>query len=151
MIFFTRKLYQGYQPNSGTERQALRQWARNGEIYHAYRYIISPLLPRSIIDVTGGGLHDAVITSASCRQETFRLTLDTSNSFSRYRPTPIRLTFRKLQRRIPIRDLVGQWWLYEEVHLSPRARFNLQVLLTDGELEIEADDLTIERLKRAKR
>ena len=42
--------------------------------------------------------------------------------------------------------LVNQWWLYEEAHLSPRARFNLQVLFHESEWEIEADDLTIELL-----
>jgi hypothetical protein len=38
------------------------------------------------------------------------------------------------------------WWLYDEAHLSPRARFNHQVLFDPSEPEVEADELTIELL-----
>jgi hypothetical protein len=45
--------------------------------------------------------------------------------------------------------LVGDWWLYEEAHLTPRARFSLQVLFHRTELEVEADELAITVLPRA--
>ena len=148
MIFFTRELYQGYQPGSGRERRSMNEWERNNEIYLAYRHIISPLLPRNILRVADGGLHDSVITHAAQRDGIFTMTLDTSGSFSRFRPRPVRLTFKGVKRKNAIRGLVGQWWLYDEVHLSSRAKFNLQVMLTDSELEFDADDVKIERLKR---
>lgn len=44
MIFFTRELYLGYQPNSGRVRQAERTWECNREIYQAYRHIIMPIV-----------------------------------------------------------------------------------------------------------
>ena len=151
MIFFTRQLYRGYQPGSGIERRSEREWRRHNEIYMAYRHIIAPLLPRSIVRLSGDGLHDSVLTRVRQRGRTLVITLDTSHSFSRFRPHVIRLTFIRVRRKVPTRGLVGQWWLYDEVHLSPRANFNLQVLLTDGELEIEADEMQIERLKRTDR
>lgn len=147
MIFFTRELYLGYQPKSGRERAAMREWRRNGEIYHVYRHVIKPLLPRRIVQIANGSLHDAVVRRVVQAKGKLELTLDTSGSFSRFRPHPIRLTFTGLRKRVPIRGLVGQWWLYDEIHLSPRSRFNLQVLFTDSELEIEADDVKLERAK----
>jgi hypothetical protein len=148
MIFFTRELFRGYQPGSGRERSAMREWQRNNEIYLAYRHIISPLLPRAIVRLSGDGLHDSVVTHAAQRGGTFTLTLDTSGSFSRFRPRPVRLTFTGVKRKLPIRGLVGKWWLYDEVHLTSRAKFNLQVMFTDSELEFDGDDVKIERLKR---
>jgi hypothetical protein len=148
MIFFTRELFQGYQPGSGRERRAMREWDRNNEIYLAYRHIIAPLLPRAVVRLTGDGLHDSVITHVAQRDGIFAMTLDTSGSFSRFRPRPVRLTFKGVKRKFAIRGLVGQWWLYDEVHLSSRAKFNLQVMLTDSELDFDVDDVKIERLKR---
>jgi len=149
MIFFTRELFLGYQPKSGRERAAMREWDRNSDIYQAYRHIIRPLLPRRIVQVADGSLHDAVVRRVVQSKNKLELTLDTSGSFSRFCPRPIRLTFTGLRRQVSIRGLVGQWWLYDEVHLSPRTRFNLQVLLTESELEIEANDVKFERAKAA--
>jgi hypothetical protein len=42
--------------------------------------------------------------------------------------------------------LVGQWWLYEEAHLSSRAAFSLHVMFDKSDVEIEAEGLEIERL-----
>src|SRR4030095_9295400 len=115
MIFFTRDLHLGYQPKSGRVRESMREWDRNREIYLAYRHIISPLLPRRILQVADGSLPDAVVIRAAQSKHTLEITLDTSGSFSRFRPSPIRLRFTDLRVRIPIRGLIGQWWLYDEV------------------------------------
>ena len=57
----------------------------------------------------------------------------------------VRLQFTGVRRRIRARGLVGHWWLYEEAHLCRRARFALHVLFDSSELEIEADELRIQR------
>ena len=55
-----------------------------------------------------------------------------------------RLSFRGVVGRVPLRNLVGQWWLYEEAHLCPLARFSLHIHFDNSELEIAADRLLIE-------
>jgi len=49
--------------------------------------------------------------------------------------------------RVRTRSLRGQWWLYSELHLKSSARFGLYVLLTDTDLQIDGEDVTIERDK----
>jgi hypothetical protein len=51
-----------------------------------------------------------------------------------------------VRRRVRIRALAGQWLLYREVHLCSRAKFSLHLLFTRSELEIEADELSIEKI-----
>ena len=43
----------------------------------------------------------------------------------------------------PLDDIVGAWWLYEEVHLHSDAGFDYRVLLTDGEFRVVADDIEL--------
>lgn len=42
--------------------------------------------------------------------------------------------------------LRGQWWLYDEAHLSSHSRFSLHVMFDKSDVEIDADALEIERL-----
>ncbi len=58
----------------------------------------------------------------------------------------VRLIFWGVKRPIRTEGLEGNWWLYEEAHLSSRARFALHVLFHRGEFEIEADELSIQRI-----
>src|SRR5687768_10880357 len=113
MIFFTRALYEGVQDESGWSRRAERTWTRNSEIYQAYLFAITPLLPRSFVRLCRGTLHDSVIESVA--QSTGRLTLfvDTRGSMGRFSGGRLQLTFTGVRRRIPVRGLVGEWWLYE--------------------------------------
>ena len=41
--------------------------------------------------------------------------------------------------------IVGETWLYEEMHLSDVAAFDYQVLLDKDEIRIQADDVTMTR------
>ena len=63
-----------------------------------------------------------------------------------YRGYRVRLTFDGVRRRLRTRSLVGQWWLYREVHLCRRSKFCLHLLFTKSELELEANELSIEKL-----
>jgi hypothetical protein len=93
-------------------------------------------------------LHDARVVAVQQRAGTLSLDVDAAGALSGFRGRLLRLTFRGVKRRPVTRGLVGQWWLYEEAHLCSRAAFSLHVLFERSELEIAADELTIERLAR---
>jgi len=146
MIFFTRELYLGYQPGSGWERRAEREWGRRRELYEWYADVVEPMLPAGMRRLCREGLHDAIVLAASREGDRVTVIVDTSGASTRFRGRPVRLTFDGVRGRPAVARLVNQWWLYEEAHLSPRARFNLQVLFHESEWEVEADDLTVDVL-----
>ena len=147
MIFFTRELQNGIQDNSGWARRAMNEWRRAEEMYTRYLEVISPRLPATVRQLCREGLHDGVIRRASHRSGELVLLLDMSGALGLFRGRPIRLTFRGVPGRMRTSHLAGQWWLCEEAHLRPRGRFGLHVLFDTEELEIEADELVIERVR----
>ena len=146
MIFFTRTLQDGIQDESGWTRRACRTFERNRQIYAAYLQTISPLLPRSLIRLCRLTLHDAVFESVSQQSGTLRFVMDARRALGGFEGRRLQLTFSGVRRRIPTRGLVGEWWIYEEAHLSSHAAFALHVLLHAREFEIEADGLDIKLL-----
>lgn len=148
MIFFTRELYDGGQPKSGWERRAEREWDRRRGIYQRYREVIGPLLPAEVRRLACQTLHDGVIRDARRTAGGLELLVDAGNALGGFRGRQVRLTFAGLKGRPAVARLPGAWWLYEEAHLSARARFALHVLFARGELVVEADELTIELLPR---
>lgn len=146
MIFITRKLYDGVQLDSGWERRAEREWRQRSEIYGRHYELIAPLLPAGVCrfcKVTWG-LHDAVVESVTQDKDSLCLLMDATKALGVFRGRKVRLTFTGLHRRIPLRGLKGQWWLYHEVHLSSKARFLFQIMFHKSDVDIEADDLRIE-------
>jgi hypothetical protein len=148
MVFFTRELYLGIQPTSGWERRAEREWYRRSDIYSKYREVIGPLLPASVRRLCKQGVHDGVVCEAAFNDGELVILVDATNALSGFRGRHVRLTFEGVRGRPAISKLVGQWWLYEEAHLSSRARFSLQVLFDSSDLEVEANELKIELLPR---
>jgi hypothetical protein len=146
MIFFTHDLYLGCQPGSGWERRAEREWARRRKLYERYAEAVEPMLPTGVRRLCREGLHDAIVLAASREGDRMTVIVDTTGALTRFRGRPVRLTFHGVRGRPAVARLANQWWLYEEAHLSSRARFSLQVLFHESEWEIEADDLTIELL-----
>jgi len=143
MVFFTRQLQDGVQDDSGWTRRAGREWKRRAEIYRRYQAAIEPLLPASVRRLCRETLHDALVASVRQHAGTVTFALDASGALGGFRGRQIRLVFSGVKRRIRTKGLVGQWWLYEEAHLSSRARFALHVLFDTRELQIEADGLSI--------
>lgn len=125
----------------------MAEWDRRVEMYRRYLPVIEPRLPASVRRLCRNGLHDAVVRKATVRGRQLVLLLDAGNALSVFRGKKVMLTFRGLRARPDVTGLVGQWWLYAEVHLSAHAAFNLQVLLDHSELEIEADALEIRRVR----
>jgi hypothetical protein len=146
MIFITRKLYDGVQIDSGWERRAEREWKRRDEIYRRYIEAIAPMLPTTVRRLGTQGIHDAKVESVVQEKGSLCFVLDTSGALGAFRGGRVRLIFSGLRRRIPTRGLRGQWWLYEEAHLSHRARFSLHVMFNRSDMEIEADELLIEKV-----
>lgn len=146
MIFVTRELYSGVQPGSGWERKAEREWKRRMAMYVRYYDVISPLLPTSLRQLCRHGLHDAVVQSAAMDANQLTIYLDATNALSGYRGHRLRLRFLGVRKRVPTRSLQRQWWLYSEAHLTSRARFSLHVMFDRTDLEVEADELKIDRL-----
>jgi hypothetical protein len=148
MIFFTRPLYQDIQPISDWKpRPAEREWNSRSKILRRYEKIITPLLPLSAVQLLRKSLHDAEVESISQNSGKLVLVMDARPcAAGSYRGYRVRLTFDGVRRHINTRGLIGQWWLYSEVHLCSHAKFSLHVLFTKSELEIEADKLSIKRL-----
>jgi Protein of unknown function (DUF4085) len=146
MVFFTRELYLGFQPASGWERRAEREWDRRAELYDRYAEAVSPLLPISVRRLCKQGLHDGVVRSSKLSGGELVLVVDATHALSGFRGRHVRLTFRGVSGWPAVSKLVGQWWLYEEAHLRSGGRFCLSVLFDPAELDIEADELIIELL-----
>jgi hypothetical protein len=143
MIFFTRELFEGTQSHSGWERRAMRETERRGKIYAKYFDAIAPLLPSAVVRLCKMGLHDGVIQYASLKDHELVLVVDTTNALSEFRGSRVRLTFHGVRGRPSVSKLVGEWWLYEEAHLSSNAPFCLHVMFNKVDLEIEAERLVI--------
>lgn len=152
MVFLTRKLYDRMQDFSRAGLRAEREWARLAEVYQRYLQLISPLLPKTVARLGKAGLHDATVVSAVQRGRTLLLVVDTTHALTRLGGRgQLRLTFKGVREPVSTKSLVDAWWCYEEVHLSSRARFALHVLFHQGDLEMEADELIMERTPRASR
>ena len=121
----------------------MKTWLKLTAIYHDYRKAIAPLMPRSAIELDRHGLHDAIITSCSMTDGELKIVLDTTHALSKWRGGSVTLRFVGVKNRIRTRSLRGQWWLYSELHLTSSASFSLHVLLTNTDLQIDADDVNI--------
>src|SRR5262245_980879 len=94
MIFFTRELYLGFQPNSGWERRAENEWYRRMERYREYEKVIFPMLPAAVRRLCRQGLHDGVVTEAGLEDGDLTMEVDATNALSGFRGRLVRLTFR---------------------------------------------------------
>lgn len=146
MIFFTRELQDGLQHNSGWERKAMREWDKRIKFYRRYERLVGPLIPANVRRLCRKSLHDAVVVSAAQRGDVVTFVMDARGSFGGWRGHHVRLIFSGVRSRVRTRGLAEQWWIYNEVHLSSRAKFALHVLFDTDEIEIEADGLSIKRL-----
>jgi hypothetical protein len=107
---------------------------------------ITPMLPPAVVRLCRETLHDAVVQAVKQDSDTLMLVMDARGALGGFRGQRVQLLFSGVKRRVPTRGLRGRCWLYQEPHLSSRARFSLHVLFHQGEIEIEADELSIKRL-----
>src|SRR5262245_62025966 len=124
MRHITRQLYQSMQGGSGLSAEEMnRRWNEACESYRAEISDIKARLPpgmRSFADVT---LHDGVVQSAE-RPHPSRVELRVDASNCPWGPKGwYRVEFRGVREVEGLTEMIGDDWLYEEVHLHPLAGF----------------------------
>lgn len=147
MIFFTRQLYDGYQPGSKWQNRAMKLWDRNGKIYKKYFKLISPLLPKSVIKANDISLHDCRVRSVVCDNDQISFTLDTASAVALSPHYTAVVSFKGVKNKVPVSKLNGAWWLYDEVHLSHSSRFAYHIFLDRIDLEVYADEFSIKFIR----
>lgn len=147
MLFFTRELFDAMQGGDGPKcLRAEREWRRRGAVHVALFNAITPMLPRAVVRLVAGGLHDAVIATAAQRGRRLALTVDARSALGAFRGQRLVLRFDGVRGRIDTAGLVGEWWNDTEVRLAPDGGFGLDVFMNKRELTIEATGLTISKL-----
>jgi hypothetical protein len=141
MIFFTRDLYNGIQPDSGWERKAMRALQRRITTYDSYLKIIAPFLPASVRRFSRHSLHDCKVKQVFFSKSLVRFTLNAQHAFSLPKPN-YELTFEGITSFRGSRKLTGRWWLYDEFHLCSSAPFSFHAMFDDGEIELDASDIS---------
>jgi hypothetical protein len=147
MRYITRELYEGIQVQGEVAAAAAAvRWHSACDAYRAHLQSIRPLLPagaQAIADVT---LHDGVIRAVEGPSDS-ELTITVDATRNPWGPTGLfRLSFAGVREAEGIGTLIGDDWLYEEVHLHPSARFEYRVLLWRSELRIAADEVTMSKI-----
>jgi len=117
------------------------EWEYVCKMYKAEYENIKYKLPLSMQELRNLYLHDAkVLSLKKDSNDMLNIELD---SYS--------LTFKNVSQLEITDDIIGDSWLYDEVHLSDRGKFDFQVLLysqqgfsTLHEFRVIADDILIE-------
>ncbi len=143
MIFFTRALFEAAQHDDESGERAAREWERRLAAYGKYADAIGPMLPETMRALGAAQLHDGVVRRVACTKTLLRLEIDARRALGGYRGQIVRLTFRGLKKKIAVKKLVKQWWLYQESHLRPDGRFELRLMFDKTDLAIEANALEI--------
>lgn len=146
MIFFTRALYEGFQPDSGWERKAMREWQRRSKAYNECLQIITPLLPVTARRFCRQDLHDCKVVKAVFGKSFVRFVLDAKHALSLPHAC-YELTFRGVSSFRGAKQLSERWWLYDEFHLSSSSPFCFSVMFDEGEIEIGASEVTFQKIK----
>jgi hypothetical protein len=141
MQFITRKLYQKMQPGSRvSERLAERWWERASAAQQRHFQAIESQLPESMRQFAAVSLHDGRIEKVDhLTPGEVHFEIDGSDCWG---PTgQFALTFQGVKSAEGLDKVVGRYWLYEEVDVSPEAGFKFSVLLDRHEFSIVADEV----------
>ena len=141
MIFFTRELCNAYQPGSPRERQASNEWNRRLKVYRQYFNIIFKFLPKNLRKLERYSFHDCEIKSVKESKSNIVFILDTSNSVGFSPNYKIILKFKGIKNNPQVKKIIGQYWLYDEVHLSAEAAFDYHIFLDKEDIVISANDV----------
>ena len=148
MRFYTRELVERGQEihRRWFFKKGLREWEREwkeaGEEYGREFESIAGSLPEGMRKLCETSLHDGLIKAVSRTGD--ELVLDIDGSECVWGPKgQFKLVFRGVRSAEGAEDIVGDWWLYEEVHLCEMSRFEYHVLLRESELVVAADDVEL--------
>jgi len=147
MRYITRQLYQSMQGGSGSSPEEVnRRWHEACECYQAELNSIKACLPPGMRSFAAVTLHDGVVNSADqSRPGCVELRIDATNNPWGPRGW-YRVEFRGVREVEGLADIMGDDWLYEEVHLHSLGGFEYCVLLWRSEFRVVADEVIFETM-----
>ena len=140
MRYFTRERYEAVQTRS---RAADRAWERAVREYSESLRLVQGRLPTAAVALTEETFHDAIVEAVERpTSSVVRVVLNAEHNPWGYRGR-LALRFEGVVTANFREPNVGDWWLYEEVHVDP-AGFAYSVLLRESELYVQASGVEIE-------
>jgi hypothetical protein len=159
MKYFTRQLSDMSQPKYyRTEEEMQAAWPRIDALWKEaraeYQRMLATVLPslpvgaRTFFDKVQ--MHDAKVLSVTTEpNDTLTMVFDTTGS---YLPGErFQVSFQGVKQAEGLAGLEGEWWVYEEVHSSDLAAFDLQVLCEKTEFRIVANDVSYSAIGERKK
>ena len=147
MKFFTHKLQQQLQTRIPEDfREAIAKWDAAKLQYEQVLNEVRDSFPRGVRDFLKVSLHDAVIKSVEELPKTRTITITLfhyPSSRGSYPGTRYFVTFHGTLIADGLEGLIGETWLYEEMHPSDAAAFEFHVLCEKSEFRIVANDITL--------
>ncbi|MBU1086526.1 MAG: DUF4085 domain-containing protein [Candidatus Omnitrophica bacterium] len=146
MIYFTRQLLKEQQgdPSLQNNIEVENKWKMAIENYQRHFNSVESSLPVSVQKLSRMSLHDGVIIDISKKEREITIVIDSSSNYEE-QSNEIKLIFKGVEFFNGIDNIINEWWLYEEYYLSKIGRFELNVLLTNSEFTIIADEVEIIR------
>ena len=141
MVFFTRALYEAMQ---GDDAGFAGRWQGTCDAYREHRDRIRPSLPPRMREFAKTSFHDGVVRAVS-QPAPSTLVLDIDATHNSWGPRGVfRLTFTGVRAVEGIEQLVGQYWVYEEVHLHPEGGFDYRVLFYESDFRVVATEVEVQ-------
>lgn len=144
MKYFTRQRYRAIQQDS---RTAERDWRKAGADYARQLRTIREELPESARQLCDLTLHDGVVRSVRRAGPKAVVVVDATNNPWGPRDN-FELLFTGVRTFTRRGSVMGDWWLYEEVHLSSTG-FALHVLLQRSSLVVAASGFSMRKRNAA--
>lgn len=143
MKFFTRQLYNAQQgdPDLPQVIEAEKEWDIVSDEYQKHLNSVRPKLPKSMKELCDTSLHDGIIRSVEQDGDEISLQIEGCGCWGP--GGQLELIFHGVRSTQGIEDIVDDYWLYEEVHLSKDAGFEYHVLLHKSEFIIVADSIKL--------
>jgi hypothetical protein len=147
MKFITRALYQEMQgvPEARWD-EANAKWRRACDARQTEFCQIKSRLPAGMRAFAEKTFHDGVVSAVSQPSAT-ELDLDIDASRNPWGPIgKFKIKFTGVREVEGIANLIGDDWLYEEVHLHPVGGFDYRVLFWRSDFRVVADEVEVEEL-----
>jgi len=142
MRYFTRQLYESQQVDSASSfAESQRLWLNTSKAYQSKYCEIKPFLPDGMKAFSEVTLHDGRVKSGTeVGPNTVELLVDATDN--PWGPTGWYLVrFMGVKEVDNLPQIVGDEWLFEEVHLHAKAGFEYRVLLWRSEFRVVADEV----------
>ena len=144
MRFITRELYLSQQPDSDIpEEESEQDWDDQWKALRQHFEEIKSKLPEGAQALGETTFHDSLVENIS-QPISSEVVVSLDASRNPWGPQgKIELVFHGVVRVSGLNDIVGDYWLYEEVDLDQEGSFRFNVLFEKSELEICANDVEI--------